>query len=193
MRNLGIARSVSLLAAVAVCVAVSGCGPSQGLEPAPELPGLRIGMSIGEAKQQLGGDFLLPYWESTLTSGCSYFQIKGNDQIGGMVIDKRVATVSFSQKTTPDGYPAEQGPPTLRGLRPGDSISRAIELFGRPDRIAGSEVSIGADLYWQLAEQEGRNVFLRASLGSYLGASPKELGHLEVGIEPSIFYYEGCA
>ena len=190
MRNLGIACFLSLLA---VCVTVGGCDSSQGLEPAPELPGLRIGMSVSEAKQLLGGDLLLPGWPSPLTNGCDYFQIKGEDQIGGLVLDNRVATVTFSQETTPDGHPAGKGPPTLRGLRPGDPLSRAIELFGHPDRIAASGGSTGADLYWELAEHEGRKVFLRASSGVFVGASPKDLSYLQVGTEPGIFYYEACA
>jgi hypothetical protein len=178
------------LVLVAVC---GGCGGSTAITPAPEVPQLRIGMSVGEAKRDLGPRFKLPYWEAQGNPECNSFEIEGT-QIRGMVFAKQVATVTFDlaydARGNADPRSAAVG---LRGLRPGQPLQRAVKLFGHPNRIAAAEGNAAALLFWRLGEADGRKVFLRASTYEQAGLEKGAIASLEVGVAPQIFYVEGCA
>jgi len=189
MRRTTLGLIVALVAALA-----SGCGRSEtAIAPYPAVPALEIGMTVGAAKRELGSRFKLPYWNASADPQCNYFRLEGVP-IGGLVIERRVATVLFSFERDEDGdrVPGSAAT-TLRGLRPGQPVERAAALFGRPDRITINESSDGETLYWRLGEQGGRGVFLRASLWEQTKPGHHGIESLEVGVEPSIFYFEGCA
>lgn len=190
MRSLGVAGAAVTLALLAT---LPGCGSGERLAPAPQVPELRIGMSIGEAKRELGDRFLLPSWGRYSDLECSYFEIEGS-VIGGLVTEKRIATVGFAPSLAPrSGEVAGPGPEAPRGLRPTDKLARALELFGRPDRITPAPYGGGEEIYWKLAELDGEDVLLRVSMNSYPRPGRERIGGLSVGVEPEVSYMEGCA
>jgi hypothetical protein len=194
MRRLGLRRAVGLwLAFVALAVATPGCGGGgEVTAPAPDVPDLRLGMSIAEAKDTLGQRFRLPSWHLSVSADCNYFEVDGG-AVSGLVISSEIATVDFEQELSPDGQPIGLGAEGPRGLRAGQAMEQAIELFGRPDRIASAESSGGEMILWRLGELDGDGIFLRVNRYDYIGAGKNLIGSFEIGLEPYIFYGEGCA
>ena len=194
MRRLGVRPAVrTLVVAVALVASVAGCGGGENAAaPAPSVPDLRLGMSIAEAKQTLGERFRLPSWHLSVSADCNYFDIEGAS-IGGLVIAKEIATVDFERELDSNGRPVGPAAASLRGLQPGQTLHHAVELFGRPDRIATAESSGGEMLTWRLGELEGKGIFLRVNTYAYPGQSAGRVGSVEIGLEPYIFYGEGCA
>lgn len=178
--------------ALALALGLGGCGDRERFKPAPELPQLRIGMTIGEAKEEIGQRFRLPHWGLFPDHDCGHFEI-GDSLIGGLVFEKRIVTVTLSPELAPrSGEFAGLGPEGPRGLRPGQAFARAIELFGPPDRISATESYGGEDVYWKLAEEDGAEIHLRILLDSYpLGEG--RIGGFQIGAEPAIYFAEGCA
>lgn len=193
MRGLGLRPAIGVwIALVALVATVAGCGGGEAVVPAPSVRDLRLGMSIAEAKRTLGDRFRLPQWHLSVSPDCNYFEIEGTT-LGGLVISKEVATVNFDRELNANGQPIGLGPEAPRGLRAGQSVQRAIELFGRPDRIATAESSGGEMMSWRLGELNGDGIFLRVNVYRYPGQSADQVASVEVGLEPYIFYGEGCA
>lgn len=186
------ATLTGLFAVLALAVVCAGCGGGAAIEPAPEVPSLHLGMSIAEAKREVGPTFKLPYWNPQFSSICGYFEIEGT-AIRGEVASGRIAVVSFSLEYGDDGTPVlGSGGETLKGLRPGQTLRQAEKLFGRPDRVAGGE-GIGTELiYWQLGEQEGHRVLLRVNMWHQPPLQGEKIGALEIGITPQVEAVEGC-
>lgn len=194
MRRLGLRRAAGLcLALAALATAVPGCGGSgEVAAPAPDVPDLRLGMSIAEAKDALGERFRLPSWHLSVSADCNYFEVDGG-AVSGLVISSEIATVDFAQELGPDGQPVGLGAEGPRGLRAGQTLGRAIELFGRPDRIQTAESSGGEMILWRLSELDGDGIFLRVNRYGYSGSGKDLVGSFEIGLEPYVFYGEGCA
>ena len=181
-----------LCAALALAGACAGCGAGAAIEPAPEVPSLHLGMSLAEAKREIGPTFKLPYWNPQFSSICGNFEIEGT-AIRGEVVSGRIAVVSFTLEYGDDGKPVfGSGAATLKGLQPGQTLGQAEELFGRPDRVTGG-AGIGTELmYWQLGEQEGHRVLLRADILHLPPLQGEKISALEVGITPQVEAVEGC-
>jgi hypothetical protein len=186
------ATLTGLLATLALAAACAGCGGGAAIEPAPEVPSLHLGASIAEAKREVGPTFKLPYWNPQFSSICGNFEIEGT-AIRGEVVSGRIAVVAFSLEYGDDGTPVRgSGGETLKGLQPGQTLGQAEKLFGRPDKVAGGE-GIGTELiYWQLGEQEGHQVLLRANIWHQPPLKGERIGALEVGITPQVEAAEGC-
>jgi hypothetical protein len=195
MRKLGIGRRTWLrIGVVVVALTLSSCGTEDDVVvPIPAIPELRLGMSIDEAKREFGPRFLLPSWHLNPSADCNYFELDGS-LVSGLVIAKEIATVDIEAERDSEWRVVGPGPVGLRGLRAGQTLEQVVERFGRPDRISTAESSGGEMLLWQIGDLEAEErVFLRANIYDPSGRSENAVSSLEIGIEPYIFYGEGCA
>jgi hypothetical protein len=182
----------ALLAALVSVSACGGCGGDAAIYPAPEVPNLRIGMSIADAKREIGQRFKLPYWNPQSSSICGNFQIEGT-QIVGIVSSGRIAVVFLNMEFGEDGSPVlGSGAETLKGLRAGQSLKRAKELFGRPEWVMGGEGIDSELMFWRVGAEEGHGVFMRAGMWKEPHLPEGRIAALEVGVQPQVGYVEGC-
>ena len=180
-------RSVCGVTLVAVLISVVvGCSDAtEDNSPVRSIPELRIGMSVSEAKRDLGRRFSL----SLDRPGCGYFEIEGA-AVGGTVRNGRVEAVGFSYAQPPHGDAS--GPATGRGLKQGDSLARAIELYGRPTFVSSTDVSISDEIYWQLADERGKHVYLRTVFSADPTERDRGIFYMQIGSPPSIYTLEKC-
>lgn len=194
MRRMGIGRRTWLwIGGVVVALTLSSCGTEDDVVvPIPAIPELRLGMSIDEAKRELGPRFLLPSWHLSPSADCNYFELEGTS-VSGLVIAREIATVDIEEERDSEWRVVGPGPVGLRGLRAGQTLQQVVERFGRPDRISTAESSGGEMLLWRIGQLEEARIFLRANIYDPSGRRENAVSSLEIGVEPYIFYGEGCA
>jgi hypothetical protein len=179
-----------LLVGLALAVlALAGCGdePLPVATPISDIPELRLGMSMLEAKKALGDRFSLFPHDPHRGGGasCRTFQV-GEAPLNGRAISGEVVVLSYWTSSRRRSL-------SLLGLRPGDPRERAVELFGRPERITRSEAGGSDEIYWRVSEEDQRRVYLRASIVGDEPGGRDLIGGVEVGLEPAIYAIEGCA